>query len=246
MTSLKSRASRQLFRANRRIGAGEGVRSYSQWGEDVFLFRYFLNVPSCDGRFLEAGACDGMTFSNTLFFEEDMGYSGLLVEPIPEMFREIRRRRARAVNAALVGDDRKFVRMRSSEETSQLDDDDGAVVAPATKLSTLLDGEAYVDFFSLDVEGSELEVLEGYPWGVVPLGVLLVEMLHESPPPPRRRNDAVRDFLRSRTSLRFATICGRNAAGCSEVWVDPHYFRRHVVFQNQNIDGWELWKQHKN
>ena len=43
-------------------------------------------LPHLDKRkgfFIEAGANDGVTQSNTLFFERHRGWRGLLVEPIP-------------------------------------------------------------------------------------------------------------------------------------------------------------------
>ena len=39
-----------------------------------------------DGFFIEAGAFDGETFSNTLFFELKKNWTGLLVEPNPDAF----------------------------------------------------------------------------------------------------------------------------------------------------------------
>ena len=40
-----------------------------------------------DGFFIEAGAFDGETFSNTLFFELKQNWTGLLVEPNPDVFQ---------------------------------------------------------------------------------------------------------------------------------------------------------------
>ena len=37
-----------------------------------------------DGFFIEAGAYDGETLSNSLFFELKLGWKGLLVEPNPD------------------------------------------------------------------------------------------------------------------------------------------------------------------
>ena len=46
---------------------------YSQQGEDFFIFRNFINLPTKDGIFLELGACDGLLYSNTMFFEKYLG-----------------------------------------------------------------------------------------------------------------------------------------------------------------------------
>ncbi|MDX2146548.1 MAG: FkbM family methyltransferase [Planctomycetota bacterium] len=74
----------------------------SQFGEDAFLLDLFAFAPR--GFFIEAGAYDGVRLSATKVFE-DMGWSGLLVEPLPERFEQCRqnRPRSRVVRAALGG-----------------------------------------------------------------------------------------------------------------------------------------------
>tara|TARA_B110000208_G_C11775868_1_gene431997 strand:+ start:52 stop:303 length:252 start_codon:yes stop_codon:yes gene_type:complete len=43
---------------------------YSQQGEDLLIYRNFINLSTNDGIFLELGAYDGLKYSNTLFFEK--------------------------------------------------------------------------------------------------------------------------------------------------------------------------------
>ena len=52
---------------------------------------------------MEAGGFDGELFSNSLFFELERGWHGILIEANPNMFEEIvaRKRRAHALNACL-------------------------------------------------------------------------------------------------------------------------------------------------
>lgn len=52
-----------------------------------------------DGFFLEAGALDGETMSNTLFLERDLGWTGLLVEPDKLDFKELRTKHRKAWSA---------------------------------------------------------------------------------------------------------------------------------------------------
>src|SRR5262245_59004648 len=61
----------------------------------------------CDGIFVEAGANDGLRQSNTLYFEKYRGWTGLLVEPVPELAERCRRNRPGCVveNCALVAED---------------------------------------------------------------------------------------------------------------------------------------------
>lgn len=60
---------------------------YSQSGEDAIILRHFKNRRF--GRFLDLGAADGRTFSNTLALAE-LGWSGVCVEPIPRLAARLR------------------------------------------------------------------------------------------------------------------------------------------------------------
>ena len=52
------------------------------------IFKNKLN----NGFFVEAGAWDGESFSNTLFFELKKNWTGLLVEPNPDAFEMLIRK----------------------------------------------------------------------------------------------------------------------------------------------------------
>src|SRR5262249_54062449 len=142
------------------------------------------------GTFFEVGANDGLSFSNTAYLERHLGWHGILVEAIPHKFVEclLNRPKADVFHAALVGRTYRdqCVRVRYSnlmsiaEDLTKLDVAphirDGKhflradpslsgeiFFAPARTVSEILDtrGLVSVDLFSLDVEGSELDVLEG-------------------------------------------------------------------------------------
>lgn len=138
------------------------------------------------GFFVEAGAFDGYTQSNTYYLERALGWRGLLVEPIPFMAREARRerRRSRVVNCALVpfGFEGAALDLRyggtmtvpadaagseawaaEAQANMALDEPEHTFSVPARTLSSLLDeiGAPAVDLLSLDVEGHEADVLAG-------------------------------------------------------------------------------------
>jgi len=52
---------------------------YSQQGEDRILNEKYFNYR--DGFFIELGAMNGVTYSNTKFFEDSLGWTGILIEP---------------------------------------------------------------------------------------------------------------------------------------------------------------------
>lgn len=140
------------------------------------------------GFFIEAGANDGRRFSNTLYFEKYQAWTGLLIEPIPELAKRCRLNRPRCIveNSALVPRDYEgqTIDMRycdlmslvkggmkskqEEEEHIRLGMECQSIEAhdltvPARCLSDILDQHnvASVDLLSLDVEGFELSALQG-------------------------------------------------------------------------------------
>ena len=136
-------------------------------------------MPWRGGIFVEAGAHDGYTQSNTYFLERHRGWSGLLVEAVPELEARCRRRRPRStvVGCALVGPDfaDESVDVQFGDLMSTIGADGShaagglAVVGrpaystrvPARTLSSVLSeaGLTKIDLLVLDLEGRELEVL---------------------------------------------------------------------------------------
>ena len=143
------------------------------------------------GFFIEVGANDGFTQSNTYYLEKFLGWSGILIEPIPDLFEQCRstRRNSDVFNYALVSSEHssKAVSMRYANLMSltegafadqaienehisvglKVQNIDGSykIDVPARTLESVLDDvkdkPATIDFFSLDVEGYELNVLKG-------------------------------------------------------------------------------------
>ena len=53
---------------------------YSQTAQDRYLYSgFFRNLKN--GTFIELGAVDGVSYSNTKFFQDKLGWNGLLIEP---------------------------------------------------------------------------------------------------------------------------------------------------------------------
>ena len=136
------------------------------------------------GFFVEAGGNDGYTQSNTYGLERFRSWTGILVEPMQELYEIARDERpgAQVVRAALVpfDHDGDTVRMRFADLMSTVADehaDDwrtrmGTITGwrdpyeadvPARTLTDILDaaGAPEVDLLSLDVEGYEPSVLRG-------------------------------------------------------------------------------------
>lgn len=165
--------------------AGQRAHYFSQSGQDAFLEgRVFQGKR--DGTFVEIGGYDGITGSNCLFFEMFRGWQGLLVEPSPEFFpiaASFRRCTCQQRAVAATEGKAEFLNVREGykqmsglvqtyEPTlrEQVEADprySGEVIEVETvSLDRLLSEAGYreIDYISLDVEGAELAVLQGFPF----------------------------------------------------------------------------------
>jgi len=165
----------------------------SQFGEDRVLWQVFRQRTT--GYFIEVGAYDGVTLSNTYFLEQ-MGWCGLLVEPIYPLCEKAAaaRPRSRVVHAAVskrgCRATAKFTVARNVPVLSFLQADqqhrdrclaEGAelveIEVPLLALDDIILYERrhpfpfacpwvpnkgwQIDLISIDVEGGELDVLDG-------------------------------------------------------------------------------------
>lgn len=150
----------------------------------------YLNFNN--GFFIEAGANDGVSQSNTLLYEKEYGWTGLLVEPNSSKYSQCKSNRPNSIveNYALVSDsylgdyiEGDFNHDGYAESLTSMVLDEGdwcddilrdckkekkessnVVKVPAITLDKLLEKHNIqkIDFFSLDVEGYEISVLNGF------------------------------------------------------------------------------------
>ena len=145
-----------------------GIEQFPALNElDRKLLRY---LPKRGGTFIEVGANDGVSQSNTWFLENYRGWSGLLIEPMPDLAAMAKKfRRAPVANVALGPTEMegKTIELVPSDLVTRVASDSGndarRISVPVRALSSLLDEHRLgaVDLFSLDVEGYEVEVLRG-------------------------------------------------------------------------------------
>jgi FkbM family methyltransferase len=205
----------RLSTARRKLFEAFGSDAYSRpaYGAiDQKLDQYFQERGVSRGFFVEAGAVDGVFESNTYFLERRRGWDGLLVEPVPEMYRRLKvNRRARAVNCALVSSTsrEKTVRITPAHAISTIvgagsaDAPTGAASAisvPARTLGSILDeiGNPRVDLLSLDVEGFEIQVLQGLDFQRSRIDTIVIECLTEA------SREEIHGFLSTHYALQQA------------------------------------------
>ena len=136
-----------------------------------------LGLPLTHGYYMETGAWKGEKLSHSWLFESHLCWTGLLVEPSAAFFECERNRPASTViHAALVDAAHNGSQLAAgidSTPTNSAPMDDSGVLAvkpnadivPAYSIETLLAREGVgargVTWWTLDVEGLELQVLRG-------------------------------------------------------------------------------------
>ena len=153
--------------------------SRSQWSQDIFVM--FVSDLKKGGRYLEIGGADGVTHSNTYSLRNSLSWSGVLVEPDPDMFAALKAVRGEpdVVYCAAIspsGEDGN-ARLRRVGQLSALVGHEGEDMHMKTRLASqdtinvttldlteLIKSIGELDYFSLDVEGAELQILRSIRW----------------------------------------------------------------------------------
>jgi FkbM family methyltransferase len=171
------------------------MKYYSQFEQDKFVHEtYFKNKNK--GYFVDIGAHDGVTFSNSKFFEE-LGWDGVCVEPNPKIFKIlINNRKCNCVKKAITNNTKtaQFFQITDGPDMlSGLVDEftDKSIVRIHHELESSPESFDYIDvecdlfenivqntkidFLSLDTEGSELKILQTIDFDKFNIDVITVE-----------------------------------------------------------------------
>jgi FkbM family methyltransferase len=156
----------------------------SQSLQDVFLDRWVF-AGMTGGVFVDIGAHDGVSLSNSFFFEQARGWTGICIEPNPDTFqRLIANRRTDALNCCVAARSgtvqfqkisgysemlsgiavnyRPEHRKRVDDELKQHGGSSELIAIEARTMSDIAaqHGLSEITYLSIDTEGSELEILQ--------------------------------------------------------------------------------------
>ena len=171
----------------------------SQCGQDKWLVeKMFPGMHN--GVFVDIGAHDGVSFSNTLFLEQRLGWSGLVVEPMPDVFERLtRNRNCSRVNGCVANTTgvAKFRRIsgysemlsglveqydprhldRISREVTERGGTIEEISVECFRLNDLLatHGLRDVHYVNVDVEGAEYDILRGFDFAAANVWVWGIE-----------------------------------------------------------------------
>lgn len=162
----------------------------SQLGQDYLAFKLF----GSEGFFVEFGATNGVELSNSYALEQ-LGWKGVLAEPSKQWHAELAKNRPDTLIShqcvwKTSGESIKFTEATSgtlSTVSEFLEADhhkrqklDSYEVQTISLEDLLVEAEApeFVEFLSIDTEGSEYEILKHFNWEDRSFGLIAVEHNH--------------------------------------------------------------------
>jgi FkbM family methyltransferase len=194
---------RRLRKEDKRLLATYIPDLNSQFGQDFFVLCCLLVAPDIPHFFIEAGAADGIQWSNTKILEAICGWRGILVEPCKAYETLLHNNRTSTVDtrclASVSGNKVLFREVSpaclefpySSPELScvdQLMPDDWASNARSNNSITyevetvsfdhLMSTHAspyHIGYLSLDTEGSEMQILSSIDFSRYVIDIVTVE-----------------------------------------------------------------------
>lgn len=173
-------------------------KKYSQSGQDAFVLSYFKNKR--DGVFIDIGANDGVSLSNTYYLEKELGWKGICFEPIPVIFNILdKNRNCIKLNAGvsnkksietftyvegpshmLSGITDKYDprhKQRIQAEIKNLGGKETLVQVQCVVLNDVLEEYGFydIDYLSIDTEGNELDILKTIDFDKFNIKVMTIE-----------------------------------------------------------------------
>lgn len=171
---------------------------YAACGQDILIAELLSHKKN--GTFFDIGANDGVTISNSYYFEKELGWSGVAVEPIPSVFAKLQSNRScHLVNGCVTPEPgtAKFLEMGGQDNMlSTLEQNNEGLTARRLRKNaqrhntdvTEIEVECFtfasltkkfgidsVDVLSVDTEGGELNILKSIDFSATPVSVITVE-----------------------------------------------------------------------
>jgi len=177
---------------------------FSQYGQDKYVLEYFKNKK--DGFFIDIGAYNGVTFSNTLRME-NLGWKGICIEPNPYTFKKLcKTRKCAKYNVALdaADSDKEFIKItghcavlsgikedyhpkhveRIQKELEEIGGSMETINVKTMTFDTLMadfKDVSVIDYISIDTEGNEFKILKTIDFSKYDIRVISVENNYSDP-----------------------------------------------------------------
>jgi FkbM family methyltransferase len=163
------------------------MKSYSQILQDHWVLGKLGGKNN--GYFVDFGASDGITFSNSYLLEKAFGWNGILCEPLTRHHKSLFELRNCNINTNCVypetGKILTFSESVNEDMLSCLEEhkEKGKTYEKSFKVLTisindlldLYDAPNEIDYLSLDTEGGEYEILKSVNWDKYNFSLITVE-----------------------------------------------------------------------
>ncbi len=190
-------------------------------GQDKFIAG--LLGQKKKGFFVDIGANDGVTISNSYYFEKELGWSGVAIEPMPAIFQKLEANRschlvqgcitlkpgkakfvelvgAPNMLSTLVEHDQGLTARRLSKNSKRHNIEKREIEVDCFTFASI--AQKYnikeIDFLSVDTEGGELDILKSIDFDKTPVRVISVENNYY--------DDAIKDYLEGEGFLAIGTF----------------------------------------
>ena len=187
------------------IVVAEEHQFYSQYQQDQYVYENFFKGKR-NGIFIDIGAHDGVTLSNTYFFEKFMGWTGICIEPIPSVYNRLKTNRnclciqgciferreevpflmitgwAEMLSGLIENYDPQHIKRIQWEIDLNGGQSEIIKVKCYNITELLLDNHIlHVDYLSIDTEGGELEILKSIDFARINIDIIEVENNYHGP-----------------------------------------------------------------
>ncbi len=222
------------------------MKYYSQTRQDFIVDQLLGNKKN--GFFLDLGANDGISFSNTYFFEKHRNWQGICVEPIKDVYYKLRKNRKCKVLNYAIGEKTEnltFTRVLGSSQMlsgikkfrhpdhqkrtlSEIEFNGGEVIEEIVQCISFKEmmsmfNVKVADYLSIDIEGGEFEVLKTIDLREFSIKIITVENNYD--------DKRINDYMVSKGFHRILTY------KADEFYVDLNEKKSISVLKNPN-----LWK----
>jgi FkbM family methyltransferase len=166
--------------------------SHSQLGQDLEVIKFYNNKEN--GFFIEIGASDGLALSNTYLLENKYKWKGICCEPIPSNFEKLVKNRQNSIcykeavynqsgltlsfDIANNYDLLSGISEHIDKHKSTVDANKTIIQVQTISLLDILEksnAPSFIEYMSLDTEGSEFEILKNFDFGKYTFGLIDVE-----------------------------------------------------------------------
>lgn len=218
---------------------------YSQYKQDEFIDKVLFNKKK-NGFFIEIGAHDGVSYSNTLFFEKYRNWGGVCIEPNPTVFEKLAKNRKSINLNVCIGDSNDIVKFTQivgyaemlsgvsnkydTRHLERIKDDvslNGGEIKSIDIQMICLESisqinDRVIDFISIDTEGSEFDIVKSIDFKKISVRVLIIENNYN--------DENLEHFLYNKNFILIATLA-----------TDEVYIRKNDINFNVKCNLF-LWK----